>query len=221
MNKKSKIVLQKFGTNNESVDGIKVKLCTYIVKNDVGLAPNPFWDICTLALCAPNHCGARLEKGDWIAGFSTKDRGNKLIYAMQIDNKIGFDEYYRDPKYENKKPARNNSKKLCGDNMYFKEAYKWKRHEPIIYHGGKNFFDQDTKNPYVFIGKHFYYFGKAAKQVPDRFRCLIWSRCGITYNEAYPLETLEFISWVSDFLEGIHADPWDWKMTELPADIAT
>ena len=66
-------------------------LCTYIVKHDTGLAPNPFWRYCTLAVCTPNHMGVT-PRGDefWIAGFSGKEHGNKLVYAMRVDEFMGF-----------------------------------------------------------------------------------------------------------------------------------
>jgi hypothetical protein len=45
-----------------------MKLCSYIIKNDTGFAPNPFWGYCTLAACTPNHMGLHLYPGDWIIG---------------------------------------------------------------------------------------------------------------------------------------------------------
>ena len=70
-----------------------MRLCSYIVSYDAGFAPNPFWDYCTLAVCTPNHQGCTSIKGDWFIGVSPKDRGNQLIYAMQISEKMDFDEY--------------------------------------------------------------------------------------------------------------------------------
>jgi hypothetical protein len=37
---------------------MNTKLRSYIVRVDTGLAPNPFWGFCTLALCTPNHQGS-------------------------------------------------------------------------------------------------------------------------------------------------------------------
>ena len=34
----------------------------YIAVLDTGLAPNPFWGYCTLAVCTPNHMGIRLDQ---------------------------------------------------------------------------------------------------------------------------------------------------------------
>ena len=41
-----------------------VKLYSYIVVHDAGLAPNPFYGWCTLAVCTPNHMGVKVTKGD-------------------------------------------------------------------------------------------------------------------------------------------------------------
>src|SRR5205085_5511285 len=40
------------------------RLYTYIVAKDSGFAPNPFWRLCTLAHCTPNHMNAQLQEGD-------------------------------------------------------------------------------------------------------------------------------------------------------------
>lgn len=48
----------------------RMKLYSYIVKTDKGLAPNPFWGWCTLALCTPNHMGIKANQSDWIVGFT-------------------------------------------------------------------------------------------------------------------------------------------------------
>ncbi len=53
-----------------------------VLKTKKALAPNPFWDYCTLAVCTPNHMGIRAEPGDWFLGTTTSERGNKLLYAM-------------------------------------------------------------------------------------------------------------------------------------------
>src|SRR3569833_2727055 len=45
---------------------LTMKLCSYIVREDTGLAPNPFWGTCTLAVCTPNHQGSRIGVGDCV-----------------------------------------------------------------------------------------------------------------------------------------------------------
>jgi hypothetical protein len=91
-------------------DGSAVKLiwsmpplCTYVVTKDTGLAPNPLW-VGALSVCTPNRQGARLKQGDWIAGFTTKSRGHRLVYAMVVENRIHMQAYFDDPRFAAKKP---------------------------------------------------------------------------------------------------------------------
>lgn len=81
-----------------------MKLYTYIVKHDKGLAPNPFYGCCTLGLCTPNHIGIKPSKGDWIAGFTTSARMNKLVFAMEVTERMHFHDYFNDKRFVRKKP---------------------------------------------------------------------------------------------------------------------
>lgn len=67
-------------------------LCTYVVTSDTGMAPNPYHGWCTLTVCTPNHQGARLEKGDWIAGFLGVARGGRLVHLLEVEERIGLDD---------------------------------------------------------------------------------------------------------------------------------
>ena len=49
-----------------------MKVCSYVMTYNTGLAPNLFCCVCTLALCAPNHRRAYLSDGDWIVGLARK-----------------------------------------------------------------------------------------------------------------------------------------------------
>src|SRR5512133_214086 len=96
-----------------------MRLYTYIVKFDTGFAPNPFHGYCTLACCKPAIRRAA-EPGDWIVGLTTKERGNRLVYAMHVAQKITFDEYWRDKRFAHKVPdlRSDDPERRCGDNVY-------------------------------------------------------------------------------------------------------
>ena len=79
-------------------------LYTYVMPHDAGLAPNPFWGFCTLAVCTPNHQGSRAKRGDWIAGVSDKRRGYKLIHVMEVDERVHMNDYFHDERFAAKKP---------------------------------------------------------------------------------------------------------------------
>src|SRR5207244_8067932 len=111
-----------------------VSLCTYIMTDDTGLAPNPFWGYCTLAVCTPNHMGV-LPRDDklWIAGFSQKKYGNKLVYAMRVDEDLDFNAYYNDPRFADKRPnIWGTWRDVVGDNMYYRDGSgEWEQHRTV------------------------------------------------------------------------------------------
>jgi hypothetical protein len=187
-----------------------MRLCSYVVKNDKGLAPNPFWGYCTLALCTPNHMGIKAEKGDWLVGNSSVAKGNKLIFAMQVEEILSFDQYYNDPRFKRKKPDKNGTwRRQCGDNMYFKNKRgKWKQH-PSQFHNTPKDRKKDLKNPFVYISKRFYYFGDHAVSLPGRYGELILKRQGCKCS--YDTEIVNgFLKWLQKKYEpGIYGKPQD------------
>lgn len=184
-------------------------LYTYVVREDTGLAPNPFWGICTLAVCTPNHQGSRVKCGDWIAGFLTKTRGHRFLYAMEVDEVLGLDDYYRDSRFETKKPdLRGSWKERCGDNFYSLGADgKWIQHRNR-FHLDEDLKQQDTKYARVFIGRRFWYLGRSAAKLPERFAPLAGGRGTRVNHEPAMIE--EFCLWVaSQFSPGVHDLPND------------
>lgn len=176
------------------------RLCTYIVRVDSGFAPNPFWDVCTLAVCTPNHQGVRLKNGDWVAGFLTKKRGHKFLYAMEISEILGLNEYFHDQRFALKKPLLQGSwKERCGDNFYSKKDNgDWIQHRNR-FHLSDEFLVKDTRYPRVLIGQRFWYLGKSAIQPPLIFAPLIGGR-GARVNHD-PILVLKFCEWVSESFE--------------------
>lgn len=186
-----------------------VKLCTYVIMKDTGLAPNPYFGWCTLAVCTPNHQGARLSSGDWIAGFLSKKRDNRLLYLMRVDERLHLNDYFRDPRFAAKKPdLRGDWKARCGDNFYsLGRDGVWKQHRNR-FHIGKEFLRRDTKKPYAFVGERFWYFGELAPAAGGAFSRLVGGR-GVRVNHD-PKLVASFIDWVtSKWEEGIHGTPHD------------
>ncbi|WP_136799227.1 hypothetical protein [Desulfosediminicola ganghwensis] len=127
-----------------------MNLFTYIVKHDTGLAPNPFWDYCTLSCCTPNRQGSRVEVDDLVAGFSPKSDGHKLIYAMYTSEVMGLDEYFEDKRFNPKKSIANGDwKQRCGDNFYSRINGNWIQHWNR-FHIGEEYLKKDTRKPKVF-----------------------------------------------------------------------
>jgi len=188
---------------------MKTRLCSYIVRDDTGLAPNPFWGYCTLAVCTPNHQGSRLKVGDWIAGFLGKKRGYKFLYAMEISEILGLDEYFRDPRFATKKPnLRGSWQERCGDNFYSRNVDgEWVQHRNR-FHLDERLKKQDTKYARVFIGQRFWYCGRAADAAPAKYAPLIGGR-GARVNHD-PALVSDFCAWVSkEFEPGVSNVPND------------
>jgi hypothetical protein len=167
--------------------------------HDTGFAPNPFWGYCTLAACTPNHRGIRPQIGDWIIGTGAIDKGNKLIYAMQISLVMCFDKYYTDRRFKKKIPVIKSGdwRRRCGDNIYYKDnSNKWQQH-PSIFHNEPRNRMQDLKHPYVFIAKRFYYFGCNAEKIPSKYNSLALRRQGVKCNHASKVAE-GFLTWLQD-----------------------
>ncbi|WP_462154240.1 Nmad2 family putative nucleotide modification protein [Pseudoalteromonas piscicida] len=170
------------------------KLYTYIMTVDSGLAPNPFGGWCTLAVCTPNHQPIAANKGDWIAGFSSKQSGHKFIYIMRITEIIHMNDYFRDERFDFKKPnMQGNWQQQCGDNMYYQdENHRWIQLDNPFH---KDLKDQDTKKPLVYVSNDFCYLGKDRVSILDEFKYLVGGRgCRVNHPE---LLQEKFLDWVS------------------------
>lgn len=181
-------------------------LCTYILTKDTGLAPNPFWGWCTLSVCTPNRQGAILGANDWIAGFSPRKDGHRLIYAMKIAERVHLNSYFHDPRFASKKPDLNGDwRQRCGDNFYSQDSDgRWRQHRNR-YHLGTSYLSKDTRRPFAFVSQQYWYFGDAALSVPEDLLSLIGERGIRTKNS--PELVHKFIAWVQQHEPGINGYP--------------
>jgi hypothetical protein len=190
-----------------------MKLYSYVVTHDTGFSPNPFWGCCTLANCKP-AIRRTAKVGDWIVGLSPKANGNRLIYAMQVEEIIQFNQYYRDSRFAAKIPDYTNGKVVykCGDNIYkplpngefqqlqsthsngANENPKTKAHDL----GGKN----------VLISKTFYYFGSRGLDLPETLENLKVGRAQKSRFSSDIMTT--FINFISRQKAGVNAPPNSW-----------
>ena len=154
--------------------------------------------------------GIRLIDGDWIVGFLDMRRQNRLLYAMLVKEVLHFNDYHKNPRFTEKIPnIKGNWKERVGDNMYYLgPGGEWIRHKSI-YHKTDRHLKQDTRNPNVFISKHFFYFGEKAQIVPERFQPIVIGRQRVKCNHS-PDISEKFINWLEGaFKPGIHAHPID------------
>ena len=199
--------------NRNKLKEKQMRLFTYIVTHDTGFAPNPFWGYCTLATCKPRVRKAAV-KGDWIVGLTSKALGHKLVYAMKVEEKITFDQYFNDSRFKKKKPDpdSDDSERKCGDNMYYREkgCLTYAQMEGD-YHVASDF-NRDTSSEYVLVSARddFFYFGKDAKEMPQE----LLSKIVIGRGERFKFEpeTIEeVIEFVCKLPKGMNAEPREFR----------
>lgn len=201
-----------------------MKHFTYKIDHDFGLAPNPFGGFCTLAVCKSSiRKNKNLEIGSWVFGTGAKSLGTqyfeKLIYCMRVDEKLTFNEYWNDVRFEYKKPIINGSLvQMYGDNFYHSDdngvwiqensAHSNENNSP-----NDNHLKRDTNGEYVLVSQNFFYFGNDAIVIPDRFKRSV---CTHARNMAFakPKEEIdEFIAWLERNYDKniLYGDPASWS----------
>ena len=147
--------------------------------SDTGFAPNPFHGTITLANCKP-YIRMKKNKGDFIAGFtSNKLCGEKvgeerLIYIMKVTEKLSYEEYFHDERFQCKIPSDQSLIAKAGDNIYKPSATADLGYVqlPTRHHQDVDEMKRDLKGKYVLLSTEFYYFGKGAIPI-DNFRIKI------------------------------------------------
>ncbi|MBL4742392.1 MAG: hypothetical protein COB75_05685 [Idiomarina sp.] len=150
-------------------------LYVYVIARDFGFAPNPFFGSCTLATCKPGiRKGAQID--DWVLGVAGRKLGRNLhrkcILLMKVTEKMSFQEYWNDERFELKKPCRNGSLiKMVGDNIYHKDEFgNWQQEDShhSLSDGTTNRENlrRDTGScEEVLVSEKFLYFGNQAVEV--------------------------------------------------------
>lgn len=197
----------------------------YKLDHDFGLAPNPFWGTMTLAVCKGDiRRNKNLQIGDWIIGTGSKKlkKLNKLIYAMRVDEKMFFDDYYNSPLYQCKKPVINGSLvQMYGDNIYHTGQVGKVIQDPCAHSNSKlqtnvTHRDRDARGKYVLLSKHFYYFGDNCPTVPNILIRICCTSRNYSYKDIEKEDVALFLEWLeSNFDIGIHGDPINWR--EFPS----
>ncbi len=185
-------------------------LFSYIITSDSGFAPNPFGGICTLA-CSKPIIRKAANVGDWIIGTTRSPTGKaQLVYAMRVDRGLTFELYWDFPEYECKKPGKNNG---CGDNIYKRGQDGHLVQVKNLFHG-KEHFKTDTSINRVLISKTFYYFGKEAIEIPDKFSAVAHTTQGHKTLKPNPPNSNKrdivplFLDWLQEKFEpGVHGEP--------------
>jgi len=165
-----------------------MKIFRYIVPVDDGAAPNPYGGVCTLAICKPNI--RKIAKvGDWLIGL--KNPTKELIYCMKITDVMSMKEYdsYTKDNLPIKIPNLN-SKDVThhmGDSVYDFSQEEVRLRKSVHSRCTKQM-DLDGKN--VLLSNHYYYLGKKAIKLEEKFTNNIDTSIDFDYLEENLLKYL-------------------------------
>lgn len=198
--------------------GKQPTLYSYVIPVDDGAAPNPFYGLCTLAICKPVI--RRMAKvGDWVVGTrsvrtganatgkptNNKDLSKYVIYAMKVTSVLSMREYdaFCTKKKKDKIPSSksDDDASRLGDCIY---AYSGDNGKPKQRNGvhALSQMKRDLSGEKVLLSDHFYYFGEAAirlnSQLPSSLQHIIKRGQGhrSMSNSCY---VAEFIDWIQSF----------------------
>lgn len=201
----------------------------YKLEHDYGFAPNPFHGTLSLATCKGDiRNNKNIQIGDWIIGLGSVAMGNlnHLLFAMKLEEKITFDEYWEDDRFQCKKPVLKGSLvQMYGDNVYHTDPETGVVVQENCAHSNedgtinKRHYDRDVAGKYVLLSKNFYYFGDHAPLIPEEFAYIYdVARSLKFWDLAGEDERIQsFVDWIeNNFGKGIHGDPCNWREYNLP-----
>lgn len=188
-------------------------LYSYCLRYDDGAAPNPFWGVCTLAICKP-AIRRTAQAGDWVVGTgSVRSPGGssagRVVYAMRVSKVLSMPDY--DAWTRAKRPAKvpdwtsRDHRRRLGDSIYdFSEEPPALR--PSVH--GANEVRTDLSGRNVLVSNHFFYFGNGAVPLPERLLPIVHQGRGHRswMNEPY---TDAFVAWLErlSVSPGVHGEP--------------
>lgn len=190
----------------------------YVIDHDMGFSPNPFFGYCTLACCKPviRRCA---KIGDFVIGFGSAKSNirRKLIFWMRVDEISNFDRYWKDDRFQIKKPVINGSHiKFHGDNIYHRgdDGLFIQEHSfHSLPDGSPNKLNlaTDTRSTdRVLLSQTYGYYGKNALEVPERLLPIVAEGRGHRTRLADDIK-FETIEWLlNDVEQGFVGEPSGW-----------
>ncbi len=175
-------------------------LFSYCLRYDLGSAPNPFWGLCTLAICKPRIRQAA-QVGDWVVGTGSaaspvKNNHTSVVYVMRVTEKLtmeGYDQFTRAHLPEKlPRPASKDHRRQRGDSIYDFSVVP-----PVLRPGVHTEENRrtDLAGEYVLLSDHFFYFGNRPVELPETLRAIV--KQGPGHKSSFPSEVVEaFVEWI-------------------------
>lgn len=198
------------------------RVYVYVVKYDLGFAPNPFGGVCTLACCKPDIRRVA-QIGDWVVGMGGRDlkATGRCIFAMRVTRHMTFNEYWLEPAFRTKRTQRNGTRRtLVGDNIYHRDDDgAWVQEDSVhsAIDGSQDLgnTNHDTKTDRLLLSDHFIYFGSAAPAVPSSILDGIGYRNRRSHRRFDLFESRDLIAWIEGRAGGVMnrilGDPYQFK----------
>lgn len=179
------------------------RIFRYVVRHDSGAAPNPFGGWCSLAVCKPS-IRRTAQVGDWIIGLRSRAT-DQVIYAMQVQERLTFGQYWHDRRFRDKRPDRC----ICSDNIYQPTPSGSLALVRNAVHDASAF-ERDTGGQWVLVSKQFWYFGGQSPQLPTDLVHLVHSTQGHALNVNRRDGDIEALAlWLRHWPTGLHGQPID------------
>lgn len=178
-------------------------LYSYCLRYDDGAAPNPYWGVCTLAICKPS-IRRKAKAGDWVVGLGSKrspihDISQCLVYAMKVTKVLSIREYDSHCKIHlpGKIPDWTSSdfRRRVGDCIY-DFSHPGPKLRPGVHKETNR--TKDLSGLSVLLSKHFYYFGDSPVRLPEFLRPIIHSTQGHKSHANAPYNR-RFVDWIERF----------------------
>lgn len=177
------------------------KIYSYVVVQDNGYSPNPFFGVLTLPWCKPllrKSCAKTLSqfspRSVWLVGLSPviKGEGNGLVFLALIDKALSFADYYTQYSLKRANLTAKERVRQVGDNCYEAddEAPLGYRQHPSL-HSGEEVKKRDLSGQAVLISEHFIYFGENPLPLPENLQEL---KVKQGYKSTFSSETLEALA---------------------------
>jgi hypothetical protein len=175
-------------------------LFSYCIPYDNGAAPNPFWGLCTLAICKP-AIRRVAEIGDWVVGTGSKkslvgDVSGKVVYAMLVTQKKTMEEYDQFTRSElpNKIPKMDHtdSRRWHGDSIYDFSTPIPSLHPSVHNERHRS---TDLIGRFVLLSNHFFYFGDQPVTLPRELRDIAQQQRGYRSHLNAPYVDA-FVRWI-------------------------
>jgi hypothetical protein len=205
-------------------------LFSYCLPFDDGAAPNPFWGLCTLAICKP-VIRRTAKVGDWVVGTGSRrspigDLSGQVVYAMRVTEVMTMQKYdqFTRSTLSNKIPQMDHAdrRRWYGDSIYDYSTTNPSLRPGV--HSEKNR-RTDLSGDNVLLSDAFFYFGDRPVDLPLPLRAIAQQQQGhrslanVGYFDAF-VDWIERLKSEYPFAVPIGNPQW-WELADLGASCET